>query len=132
MEDLGLATEDQVILAWLQAEIESVGFQRYLAGEPANDLPRFPLDGLRMAVPQTMVLEGVEPAVARAFDAALAALRNAGARIVDIPLRELAELAQINAKGGLAAAQTMFQRIIIAWSSCIMAVKFDRQPARSR
>jgi hypothetical protein len=36
MEDLGPATEDQVILAWLQAEIDSVGFQRYLAGEPAN------------------------------------------------------------------------------------------------
>ena len=36
MEDLGLATEDQVILAWLQAEIDSVGFQQYLAGEPAN------------------------------------------------------------------------------------------------
>jgi aspartyl-tRNA(Asn)/glutamyl-tRNA(Gln) amidotransferase subunit A len=77
-----------------------------LAGEPADDLPPFPLAGLRMAVPQTMVLDGVEPAVARAFDAALAALRKAGARIVDIPLRELAELAQINAKGGLAAAQS--------------------------
>lgn len=38
MEDLGLATEDQVILAWLQAEIDSVGFQRYLAGEPANPI----------------------------------------------------------------------------------------------
>src|SRR6202162_2680285 len=36
MEDLGLATEDQVILAWLQAEIDSVGFQQYLVGEPAN------------------------------------------------------------------------------------------------
>jgi hypothetical protein len=36
MDDLGPATEDQVILAWLQAEIDSVGFQRYLAGEPAN------------------------------------------------------------------------------------------------
>jgi len=36
MDDLGLATEDQVILAWLQAEIDSVGFQQYLAGEPAN------------------------------------------------------------------------------------------------
>ncbi|MGZ3348503.1 MAG: amidase family protein, partial [Xanthobacteraceae bacterium] len=46
-----------------------------LAGEPAVDLPAFPLAGLRMAVPQTMVLEGVEPAVARAFDAALTALR---------------------------------------------------------
>ena len=77
-----------------------------LAGEPAGDLPRFPLEGLRMAVPQTMVLDGVEPAVARAFDAALAALRKAGARIVDIPLRELAELAQINAKGGLGGGQS--------------------------
>ena len=77
-----------------------------LAGEPALDLAPFPLAGLRMAVPQTLVLENIEPAVARAFDAALAALRKAGARIVDIPLRELAELAQINAKGGLAAAES--------------------------
>jgi aspartyl-tRNA(Asn)/glutamyl-tRNA(Gln) amidotransferase subunit A len=86
-----------------------------LAGGPADDLPRFPLDGLRMAVPQTMVLDGVEPAVARAFDAALAALRKAGARIVDIPLRELAELAQINAKGGLAAPESYaVHRLLIA------------------
>src|SRR5262252_960016 len=77
-----------------------------LAGEPADDLPPLPLAGLRMAVPQTLVLEGVEPAVARAFEAALAALRKAGARIVDIPLRELNELPQINAKGGLAAAES--------------------------
>jgi len=77
-----------------------------LAGEPAVDLAPFPLAGLRMAVPQTLVLEGVEPAVARAFEAALAALRKAGARIVDIPLHELAELPQINAKGGLAAAES--------------------------
>src|SRR5262249_20864220 len=45
-----------------------------LAGEPAVDLAPFPLAGLRMAVPQTLVLEGVEPAVARAFESALAAL----------------------------------------------------------
>jgi hypothetical protein len=36
MEDQGVATEDQVILAWLQAEIESVAFQQYIAGEPPN------------------------------------------------------------------------------------------------
>src|SRR3982074_3326986 len=36
MEDQGVATEDQVILAWLQAEIESVSFQQYIAGEPPN------------------------------------------------------------------------------------------------
>jgi aspartyl-tRNA(Asn)/glutamyl-tRNA(Gln) amidotransferase subunit A len=86
-----------------------------LAGEPAADLPAFPVGGLRLAVPQTMVLDGVEPAVARAFDAALTALRKAGARIVDIPLRELSELAQINAKGGLAAAESYaIHRALIA------------------
>jgi hypothetical protein len=36
MEDLGAVTEDQVILAWLQAEIESAGFQQYLIGDPPN------------------------------------------------------------------------------------------------
>ena len=36
MQDLGAATEDQVILAWLQAEIESPDFQAYLVGNPPN------------------------------------------------------------------------------------------------
>ena len=36
MEELGSATEDQVILAWLQAEIESPEFQAYLVGNPPN------------------------------------------------------------------------------------------------
>jgi hypothetical protein len=36
MEDRGPATEDQVILAWLQAAIESPDFQAYLVGNPPN------------------------------------------------------------------------------------------------
>ena len=36
VEDLGEATDDQVILAWLQAEIESPDFQAYLIGNPPN------------------------------------------------------------------------------------------------
>ncbi len=36
MEELGSATEDQVILAWLQAEIESPDFQAYVIGNPPN------------------------------------------------------------------------------------------------
>lgn len=36
MDDLGPATEDQVILAWLQAEIESPEFQAYIVGNPPN------------------------------------------------------------------------------------------------
>src|SRR6266480_1372571 len=86
-----------------------------LAGEPVVDLVAFPLSGLRLALPQTMVLENVEPAVARAFESALAALRKAGARIADIALRELAELPQINAKGGLAPPEAYaLHRALIA------------------
>ncbi len=36
MDDLGSASEDQVILAWLQAEIESADFQAYIVGNPPN------------------------------------------------------------------------------------------------
>src|SRR3981081_2168067 len=36
MEDQEVATEEQVILAWLQAEMESVAFQQYIAGEPPD------------------------------------------------------------------------------------------------
>ena len=34
MDDLGVASDDQVILSWLQAEIESPPFQNYLIGDP--------------------------------------------------------------------------------------------------
>ncbi|MDQ6720891.1 MAG: hypothetical protein M3003_08860 [Candidatus Dormibacteraeota bacterium] len=34
MDDLGPASDDQVILAWLQAEIASPPFQSYLIGDP--------------------------------------------------------------------------------------------------
>jgi aspartyl-tRNA(Asn)/glutamyl-tRNA(Gln) amidotransferase subunit A len=89
-----------------------------LAGAPMFDLPSVPLAGLRMALPQTMVLENVEPTVARAFESTLSALRKAGARIDDIALRELAELPEINAEGGLAAAEAYaIHRQLIAKAS---------------
>jgi hypothetical protein len=34
MQDLGVVSDDQVILAWLQAEIESIDFQQYIVGSP--------------------------------------------------------------------------------------------------
>jgi aspartyl-tRNA(Asn)/glutamyl-tRNA(Gln) amidotransferase subunit A len=76
-----------------------------LAGEPIAEPAPLPVAGLRLAVPQTTVLESMEGAVALAFEAALDALRKAGAHVVDLPLRELSELPEINAKGGLPAAE---------------------------
>ncbi|WP_425259700.1 amidase [Rubrivivax sp. RP6-9] len=68
-------------------------------------LPGRPLQALRLAVPQTLMLDGLEPAVASAFDAALAALRDGGAQVETVALPELAELAGINALGGFPAAE---------------------------
>ena len=61
---------------------------------------RRPLEGMRFAVPRTLMFDQLEPAVASAFDRAIGLLSAAGAHIVDIPLAELAEIAQINAPGG--------------------------------
>lgn len=61
---------------------------------------RRPLQGLRLAVPATLMFDAIEPAVARAFERALHALSKAGAQIVDIPLAELGEIATVNAPGG--------------------------------
>jgi aspartyl-tRNA(Asn)/glutamyl-tRNA(Gln) amidotransferase subunit A len=86
-----------------------------LAGEEAVDLPAFPLDGLRLAVPQTLVFDGIDSDVARAFAAAQSKLSAAGVRISDIALRELSGLARINSKGGFAAAEAYaFHRPLIA------------------
>jgi aspartyl-tRNA(Asn)/glutamyl-tRNA(Gln) amidotransferase subunit A len=86
-----------------------------LTGKNAHNLSAFPLDGLRLAVPQTMVCDGIDSEVGRAFTAAQSKLSGAGARISDIPLRELSELARITSKGGFGAAESYaFHRPIIA------------------
>jgi aspartyl-tRNA(Asn)/glutamyl-tRNA(Gln) amidotransferase subunit A len=71
-----------------------------LAGEPATLPPQVPLAAQRLAVPRTLVLDDLEPAVAAAFERACAALSRAGARLVEMPLTELGEYGAINAKGG--------------------------------
>ncbi len=75
----------------------------------AGDSPVLPgvvdLAGLRFAVPENMVLDGMDDTVAAAFDRALAALSAAGARLARVRFPELDELPAVNAKGGYAASE---------------------------
>lgn len=87
-------------------------------------LPARPLAGLRFAVPTTVMLDGLEPAVAAAFTRALQALRSAGARIDEVALPPLAELATLNAQGGLPAAESW------AWHRTRLAVRAERYDPR--
>jgi aspartyl-tRNA(Asn)/glutamyl-tRNA(Gln) amidotransferase subunit A len=65
-----------------------------------------PIAQWRLAVPRTVMLDALEPAVAAAFDAALATLRATGARIEDIDLPLLADAATLTRGGGIAAAES--------------------------
>ena len=67
---------------------------------------RRPLQALRLAVPQTVMLDGLDGDVARAFEATLVTLRQAGARIEDLALAPLGELAHLQAQGGFTAAES--------------------------
>ncbi len=90
-----------------------------LSGEPLDRLDDYPLSGLRVGVPETLVLDGLEPAVAKAFEAALSRLSAAGARIVRLPVPEFAQVPVINAKGGLTAAESY------AWHRPLIEAKAD-------
>ena len=71
-----------------------------IADAPLRTLRR-PLRGMRFALPQTIVLDALEPAVANAFERAITALSAAGAQIDEIALAGLAEVTHLNAPGGL-------------------------------
>ena len=76
-----------------------------LAGEDAPLPTAARLRGMRLAVPATVVLDGLDSTVAAAFDAALARLSAAGALVEQIAVPEFADLAAINATGGLSGAE---------------------------
>ncbi len=65
-----------------------------------------PLSAWRLALPSTLMLDALEPAVAAAFERSVAALRAAGAQIVDLDLSLLNELHALHRGGGLSAAES--------------------------
>jgi len=77
-----------------------------MAGDEIALPQTLPLAGLRLGIALGPLLDGMEPAVAGAFDAACAALQKAGARIMDHSIAEhLAALAEANATGGFTAPE---------------------------
>jgi len=63
---------------------------------------------LRFAVPATVFRNDLSPAVATAFAAALERLSAAGATIVELPMAEFAQAADVNPRGALASAESFW------------------------
>ena len=77
-----------------------------LAGEPPTVPAPLPLAGLRFAVPQNYVLDGLDQTVARAFERALKTLAAQGARIAEIRFPALDELTAVYATASFAVAES--------------------------
>jgi aspartyl-tRNA(Asn)/glutamyl-tRNA(Gln) amidotransferase subunit A len=76
-----------------------------MAGQEPDDLAPHRVDGLRLAAPQTLVLDSLEPAVASAYGAALSRLAKAGVKIADLPFVEFNDVATLNRQGGFPASE---------------------------
>jgi aspartyl-tRNA(Asn)/glutamyl-tRNA(Gln) amidotransferase subunit A len=86
-----------------------------LLAERQVRLPGRTIASLRLALPTTLMLDRLDDTVARAFDRSIHALRRAGARIEEIELTPLADVAHINATGGFAPAEAW------AWHRALLA-----------
>ena len=80
----------------------------------ANIEPR-ELASLNLGIPQHYVLNDLDAEVAAAFERAVRCLRASGANVRDIPFAALERLPELNAKGGLAAAESF------AWHRSLLA-----------
>ncbi len=97
-----------------------------MAGEEAKAPAPVPVDGLRLGVPQSFVLDDLAPEVATSFTDACTALSRAGARIVDLPLKELSEYPALSDRGLLANTEAF------AWHEGLMARRGNEYDPRVR
>jgi len=88
-----------------------------LAGQSPAAPAETSLKGLRLAVPDNVVLDGMDATVSAAFDRALSSLSAAGAVISRLPCPEFADMAAVNANGGFAASEAY------AWHRGLLAEK---------
>lgn len=99
-----LSTTLDTVCAMTRSVRDAIVLHEVLAARTVA-LRRRPPQALRLGVPTTLMLDRLDAPVARAFEAALAALSRAGAHIARIELPELAEVARINAGGGFSAPE---------------------------
>jgi aspartyl-tRNA(Asn)/glutamyl-tRNA(Gln) amidotransferase subunit A len=70
-----------------------------ISGEPWRELQPVGIKGLRLAVPQTRVLDELNPAVSRAFQRANTLLSEAGAQLIDANFNYFEDIESRNACG---------------------------------
>ena len=97
-----LSTTLDTICAMTRSVADCLAVDGLIADTPLSIRPTT-LAGLRLAVPQTLVLDEMDEQVARTFAETLSRLSAAGATIIDIALHELSEFAALSQFSGTEA-----------------------------
>lgn len=95
-----------------------------MTGNEPSSLAPVEMAGLRLAMPTTIVLDGLDPEVAEAFEWSSRRLTSAGAIVSPIAVPEFNEIGVLNAKGGLPAAESL------AWHRPLIELAGDRYDPR--
>lgn len=77
-----------------------------MSGEEIRAAAGFGLDGARLLVPETIVLDELDSHVARDFESALSRLAKAGARVTRAKFAPFDAIAEVNRHGGLSGAES--------------------------
>lgn len=99
LDSIGTLGRSVSCCAILDAVLSSGWTPSHARGQPPDVKKR------RLYVTEDYLAEHLDPAVAQAFDEALARLSQAGARIIRFDFPELGWIADMDAQGGLAAAE---------------------------
>lgn len=94
-----LSTTLDTVCAMTRSVDDCILIDSIIADTPLT-IPELPLTGLRLALPRTLMLDGMDAHVADSFSSVLTRLSAAGARIIDMPFSMLADLPQLNRFAG--------------------------------
>ncbi len=122
---LPLSTTLDTVCAMTRSVRDAILAHEILAGRTVTR-SHVPLSGYRLAVAKTLMLDDLEPAVARAFERSIEALRAAGATVTEIDLAAIKDLGAIQAGGGFSAAESY------AWHRQLLATDGERYDPRVR
>ncbi len=122
---LPLSSTLDTVCAMTRSVRDAILAHEILAGRTVTR-SHVPLSGYRLAVAKTLMLDDLEPAVARAFERSVEALRAAGATVTEIDLAAINDLGAIQADGGFSAAESY------AWHRQLLATDGERYDPRVR
>jgi len=111
---LPLSTTLDTVCAMTRTVRDAILAHEILSGITVPQAHR-PLQDYRLGVCKRYFLEGMEGSVAQAFERTLQSLSKAGARITEIDLPAMDEIASLNATGGFSPAESYaWHRVLLA------------------